>query len=128
MFAKFILLPALAIRTLYATFGSVALVLPLGLLLVSKVGLPLLLVMLVLGAPLLILLAVLGLPLILVLAVAFVAVMTLPALVLVMGLVLKLFLFVVLPVWLLVKAIRWVLKPRDGGTATPPPATATGDL
>lgn len=123
MFARLFLLPAIAVRTLFATFGSVALVLPLGLLLLTKVGLPLLLVLLVLGAPLLVLLAVLGLPLILVLAVALVALMALPALVLVMGLVLKLLLFVVLPVWLLVQAVRWVMKPRGGGSATPPPAT-----
>lgn len=126
MFARF-LLPALAIRTIFATFGSLALVLPLGLMLLTKVGLPLLLVLLVLGAPLLILLAVLGLPIILVLAVAFVALMALPAIVLVMGFALKIFLFVVLPVWLLVKAIKWVTRPRDGGSAAPP-ATATGEI
>ena len=136
-FTRFFLAPALAIRTFFATLGAIALVLPLGLTLLKTVGLPLLLVMLVLGAPLILLLAVLGLPIILVLGVALVALMALPLVVVVAGLALKIFLFVVLPVWLLVKAVKWVLKPRgDGGggsTAAPasPPGeanTATGDI
>jgi hypothetical protein len=133
-FARFFLAPALAIRTVMATIGAIALVLPLGLALLKAVGLPLLVVMAILGAPLILLLAVLGLPIIIVLAIALVALMALPLLFAVGAIALKIFLFVVLPVWLLVKAVKWVLKPR-GGEAGPPaasppgePNTATGDL
>lgn len=111
-FARFFLAPALAIRTFLATLASIALVLPLGLTLLKGVGLPLLLVMLVLGAPLLLLLAVLGFPIIIVLGIALVALMALPLVVVVGALALKIFLFLVLPVWLLVKAVKWVAKGR----------------
>jgi hypothetical protein len=150
-FTRFIIWPALAIRSFLATIGSLMLVLPLGITLIKAVGVPLLIVMLILGAPLLILLAVLGLPIIIVLAIALVALMALPAIFAVGAIALKIFLFVVLPIWLLVKAIRWVLKPRDGdnrdwtewkskwwrrGSSSeaappeppPPPNTATGDI
>ena len=125
--ARFFLAPALAIRTLLATLGSIALVLPLGLALLKVVGVPLLVVMLVLGAPLLLLLAVLGFPIILVLGIALVALMMLPLLVVVAALALKVLLFVALPVWLLVRAVKWVTKPRDGGSGAPSPGASEGE-
>ena len=131
-FGRLLAAPAVLLKTLFATFGSLFVVLPLGLVLLKSIGLPLLFVMLILGAPLLIILAFLGLPIIIVLAIALVVLMALPAIFAVGAIALKIFLFVVLPVWLLVKAVKWVLKPRDGGTppATyqPPPNTATGDI
>ena len=116
------------LRGLLALLASIAAVLPIALALLKLVGWPLLVVMLVLGLPLLLLLAVLGFPFIVVLAIGAV-VMSLVFAVITFGVIaLKVFLFVVLPAWLLWKLASRAFRRRDGGERvpeTPKGATAT---
>lgn len=120
-FFKALLARGLGLASLVATLGSLTIFFPLAVGFLKIVGLPLLIVLMIVGAPLLILLAVMGLPIIIVFAISAVVLGVLGAVFAFLPVLLKIFVFVVLPIWLLVKAIKWVARPRDGGAPPPPP-------
>ena len=94
--------------------GGLGVLVPIALLL-KAVGLPLLAVLSVVALPLLILLFVIGLPVFLVLLVGGM-IMGLLGMVLTIGVAaIKVVIFVVLPVMLLVKLLRWIFKRGGGG-------------
>lgn len=108
------------LRALLALVASVLVVVPLGLGLLKLFALPLLAVLGILALPLLFVVALLGFPLFLVFAIAGVALGMLAAVVTFGVVALKLFLFVVLPVWLLYRGVRWMVRgprQRDQGPA-----------
>jgi hypothetical protein len=107
------------LRGLLALLASIAAVLPIALALLKFVGWPLLVVMLILGFPLLVVLALLGFPFIAVLGIAGVVMGVLFAVVSIGVVALKIFLFVVLPAWLLWKLVSWAFRRRDGGQRAP---------
>ena len=123
-FFKAVLARGLGLASAIATIGSLAVFFPMAAGFLKVVGLPLLVVLLIVGAPLLLLLAVLGLPIILVMAVAGVVLGLIGAAFALLPVLLKIFIFVVLPIWLLVKAVKWVAKPRGGEPPPPPPPPA----
>ena len=107
-FAKLWVIRLAALRYGFKLFG-LATLLPVAFLL-KFIGLPVLMVLLVLGFPVLMFLFILGLPVFLVLLVGG-GLLAMLALLLPLGLVvLKVFLFVVVPVWLMVKLFRWVFR------------------
>jgi hypothetical protein len=114
----------LLFRVLLATFGSVAVLVPLAMLF-GGMGWPVALVLLALGLPLLAVLALLGFPFFVVFGLTAVM-LTLLGAVLTVGLVaLKIFIFVVLPVLLVVKLFRWIwrsLRGRNGASVHEAPA------
>jgi hypothetical protein len=116
-------------RVLIATFGSAAVLVPLAVLF-GWMGWPVAMVLLALGLPLLVVLAFLGFPFFVVFGLTGVMVALLGA-VLTIGLIaLKVFLFVVLPVVLLVKLARWSwrkMRGRNGAEVheAPAPEVAT---
>jgi Zn-dependent protease with chaperone function len=107
------------LRGLLALLASIAAVLPIALALLKFVGWPVLVVMLVLGLPLLVVLALFGFPLIAVLTIGGVVMSMVFAVVTLGVIALKVFLFVVLPVWLLWKLASWAFRRRDGGERVP---------
>jgi hypothetical protein len=104
---KAILMKFGVLRGLFAVLGSLAAILPIALALLKLVGWPLLLVMAVVGLPLLLVLAVLGFPLIAVLAIGGVVLATVFATITFGIIALKVFLFVVLPVWIAWRVAKW---------------------
>lgn len=108
------LLLRLAALRWFMKLGGFALLVPIAFLL-KMVGLPILAVLSVLGLPILLLLFLFGLPIFLVLIVGTLA-MGLLSLVLTMGLVaVKIGLFVVLPIVLVWRLVRWIFKRGGGG-------------
>ena len=132
---RWLLLRIAAIRWVFK-LGWLGLLIPLAFLLKS-IGLPVLLVLVVLALPILILLFVFGLPIFLVF-VAGSAFMGLVGMVLSLSFaVLKIALFVVLPIWLLFALWSWIRGPKgnggDKGDSTvknppPPPPEAANDF
>lgn len=122
---KAILMKFGMLRGLFAVLGSLAAVLPIAIALIKLLGWPLLVVMFVLGLPLLLLLAIIGFPLIAVLSIAGI-VMGIAFTVISVGIVvLKFFLFVVLPIWVGWKVISWMLgRRRDSGERPAPEGTS----
>lgn len=110
----------LFLRALLTLLGSVLVVIPLGLLMLKFLALPLLAVLALLGFPLLILVALLGFPFFIVFAIAGVALALLAAVVTFGFIALKLFLFVVLPVWLVYRLTRWLVRGRGDSHAANP--------
>ncbi len=102
---------------LLKTFGGLAVLVPLALLL-KTVGLPIIAILGVLAAPVLLVLFVLGLPIFLVLLVGGGLLAFVFALVSIGLVVLKLLIFVVLPIVLVWKLIRWIFRRGDGGNGT----------
>jgi hypothetical protein len=113
---KAILMKFGMLRGLIAVLGSLAAILPIALALIKFLGWPLLVALFVLGLPLLLVLAIIGFPFIAVLSIVGI-VMAVAFAVISIGIVLlKFFLFVVLPVWVGWKAISWMLgRRRDTG-------------
>lgn len=111
------------VRAVLALLASVAVVLPLGLALLKFLALPLLVVMGLLGLPLLVVIALLGFPLFIVFAIAGVVLALLGAVVSFGFVALKIFLFVVLPLWLLWRFMRFAFGGRRAGAT----ATAGGE-
>ena len=106
---KAILIKLGMLRGLLAVLGSLAAVLPIALALIKFLGWPILIVLFVLALPLLLILAIIGFPLIAVLSIAGI-VMGLAFAVISVGIVLlKFFLFVVLPIWIGWKVVSWML-------------------
>ena len=103
------------LRGLLALLASIAAALPIALALLKLVGWPVLVVMLVLGLPLLLVLAVLGFPFVVVLGIAVVAMSVVFAVITLGVIALKVFLFVVLPAWLLWRLASWAFGRRGGG-------------
>jgi hypothetical protein len=113
------------LRWLIAVLGSLAALLPIAVALIKLVGWPVLLVMVVLGLPLLLVLALFGFPLITVLGIAGV-VMGMVFAVIKMGIIaFKVFLFVVLPLWLAWKVASWA-RGKRGGDERRSPETPEG--
>jgi hypothetical protein len=107
-----------AIRWLFK-LGGLALLLPIAALL-KVIGVPLLAVLSIVGIPIMILLFLFGLPLFLVFA-AGAAIVGVFAVALMIGLAaLKVFIFVVLPIVLVVKLVKWVMRSGRGRDDTPP--------
>jgi hypothetical protein len=101
-----------AIRWLFK-LGGLALLLPIAAIL-KVVGVPLLAVLSIVGVPLMILLFLFGLPVILVIG-AGVAIMGVFAMVLMLGLfALKIFIFVVLPIIVIAKVVKWIFRSCRG--------------
>ena len=121
---KAVLLKLGVFRGLIAVLGSLAAVLPIALALIKLVGWPLFLVLLVLGLPLLFVLALIGFPFIAVLGIAGVVLGTVYAVISVGIVVLKFFLFVVLPIWVAWKVAKWAF--RRWGEEERPPEGPTG--
>lgn len=107
-----LLLKLTALRALLALLGSILVVIPLGLGLLKVVALPLLGVLALIGLPLLIVIALLGFPFFIVFAIVGVALALLAAVVTFGFVALKLFLLVVLPLWLVYRLVRWMRRPR----------------
>ena len=113
------------VRWLFKVLGSLAVFVPLALLL-KTIGLPLLMVLAVLALPVLFVLFLFGLPIFLVLAVGGLAMGALFA-VLAFGLLaLKIAVFVVLPIWLVWKLARWAFRGRHGQTRNTPSTPTEG--
>ena len=94
-------------RVLLTLLGSVLVVLPVGLLLIKFLAIPLLAVLAIVGLPLLFVVALLGFPFFIVFAIGGVALALLAAVVTFGFVALKIFLFVVLPIWILLRVMRW---------------------
>jgi hypothetical protein len=108
-----------AIRWLFK-LGGLALLLPIAAIL-KVIGVPLLAVLSIVGVPVMILLFLFGLPVFLVVG-AGVAIMGVFAVALMLGLfALKIFIFVVLPIMLIAKIVKWVFRKRGD---EPPPTPA----
>ena len=122
---KAILLKFGALRGLLAVLGSLAAVLPIALAIIKFFGWPLMVVMAVVGLPLLLVLAIVGLPFIAVFTIGGVVLATVAAVVMFGLVALKVFLFVVLPVWLAWRVAKWAFgwgkdhrrRPEAPGTA-----------
>lgn len=107
------------VRALLALLASVLVVIPAALGLLKVVAVPLVALLALVGLPLLVVIALLGFPLFIVLAITGV-VLALLAAVVTFGLIaLKIFLFVVLPLWLAYRFVRWMLR---GARTTGAPA------
>lgn len=107
------------LRALLTLVASVLVVVPLGLGLLKLLALPLLAVLGILALPLLFVVALVGFPMFIVFAIAGVALAMLAAVATFGVVALKLFLFVVLPVWLLYRGVRWMVRGarhREQGT------------
>jgi Zn-dependent protease with chaperone function len=117
---KAILTKLAVLRGLIAVLGSLAALLPIAIALIKLIGVPLLVVMLVLGLPLLLVLALFGFPFIAVLTIAGVVMSVVFAVIKVGIIALKLFLFVVLPLWLAWKVASWAFRRRDDGERRAP--------
>jgi hypothetical protein len=117
------LLMRLAALRWFLKLGGLGLLVPIAFLL-KVIGLPIFAVLSILALPVLLLLFVFGLPIFLVLIAGGMA-MGLLAMVLTIGVAaVKVGLFVVLPIVLIVKLVRWIFKRRGGGSATDtPPAS-----
>ena len=113
------------LRVLLTTLGSVLVVLPLGLAMLKFLALPLVAVLAIIGLPLLFVIALLGFPFFIVFAIGGVALALLAAVVSFGFIALKLFLFVVLPIWIMVRAIRWLVGSGQGGKSTPATSDAS---
>ncbi len=125
---KAILLKFGALRGLLAVLGSLAAVLPIALAIIKFFGWPLMIVLLVVGFPLLLFLAVLGLPFIAVFTISGVVLATVAAVVMFGLIALKVFLFVVLPVWFAWRVALWACgwgKDVRRGPETPGAAAAS---
>jgi hypothetical protein len=116
---KTILMKFGVLRGIFAVLGSLAAVLPIALALLKLVGWPLVLVMLVLGLPLLLVLALLGFPFIAVLAIGGVVLATVFATITFGIIAIKIFLFVVLPVWIAWRVAKWAFGWGRGGRKSP---------
>lgn len=116
---KSLLVKFALVRWLLGLFGSLGVLLPLAMLLL-KFGWPLLLVLGVLGLPIMIFLFVLGLPVILVLVFGGLLIGAVAMLVPFALVALKIFLFVVLPIWAMWKVAGWVFGWGRGHRPTPP--------
>jgi hypothetical protein len=110
-----LLVKVVALRALLTLIGSVLVAVPAGLLILKVVALPLLAVLAIVGLPLLFAIALLGFPFFLVFAIGGVALAVLAGVVMFGLVALKLFLFVVLPVWIVFRLARWIA--RGGRTA-----------
>ena len=123
---KAVLMKFGVLRGLLAVLGSLAAVLPIALALLKFVGWPLLVVMLILGLPLLLALALLGFPFLVVFAIAGVVLATVAATITFGAIALKIFLFVVLPVWVAWRVAKWAFGWGRGDRRAPEaPNTAT---
>jgi hypothetical protein len=113
---KAILIKFGMLRGLIAVLGSLAAVLPIAIALIKFLGWPIVIALFVLALPLLLVLAIIGFPLIAILSIAGI-VMGIAFAVISVGLVLlKFFLFVVLPIWIGWKVVTWMLgRRRDSG-------------
>ena len=111
---KALLLKLGVLRGLIAVLGSLAAILPIALAAIKLLGWPLLVVLFVLALPLLLVLAVVGFPLVAILAIAG-TVMGLAFAAITFGiLVVKLLLFVVLPIWIAWRVAKWAFGWRNG--------------
>lgn len=113
-----------AIRWLFK-LGGLALLLPIAAIL-KVIGVPLMIVLSIVALPVMILLFLFGLPIFLVLAVGGI-IMALFSFVLMIGVAaLKIFIFVVLPIWALAWIVRnvWGWTFGRGSDESPPPATS----
>ena len=106
---------------LLKTIGGLGVLVPLALLL-KVIGLPVLMVIGVLAAPVLFVLFVLGLPIFLVLVVGGGLLAFLFMLLSIGLVVLKVALFVVLPIVLIWKLVRWMFRGREDGNGTVKPS------
>ena len=100
-------------RLLLTLLGSVLVVVPLGLAMLKFLALPLLAVLALVGLPLLFVVALLGFPFFVVFAIAGVALALLAGVAVFGVIALKLFLFVVVPVWLVYRFARWMVRGRS---------------
>lgn len=123
---RWLVLRLAAIRWLFK-LGGLAFLIPIVMLL-KAIGLPLLAVLSIVAIPLLFLLFLFGLPIFLVLM-AGGAIMGILSLVVTLGIAaLKIGIFIVLPIWLIVKLFSWVFRRGGNGgtsgeTTSPPPAS-----
>jgi hypothetical protein len=122
---KAILMKFGMLRGLFAVLGSLAAILPIAIALIKFLGWPFFVVMFVLGLPLLLILAMIGFPLIAVLGIAGIVMAIAFAVISIGIVVLKFFLFVVLPIWVGWKVISWMLgRRRDSGERPAPEAAS----
>lgn len=120
-----LLVKVVALRALLTLLGSVLVAVPAGLLLLKVVALPLLAVLAIVGLPLLFVIALLGFPFFIVFAIGGVALAVLAG-VAVFGIIaLKLFLFVVLPVWIVFRLARWIARGGRSDVHAPAASDAT---
>jgi hypothetical protein len=124
---KAILMKFGVLRGLFAVLGSLAAVLPIALALIKLVGWPLVIVMFILGLPLLLVLAMLGFPLIAVLGIAGTVLGVVFAVITFGIIALKVFLFVVLPVWIAWRVAKWGFG-WGGGDRRPREATRGAEV
>jgi len=121
---RWLVLRLAALRWIFK-LGGLGFLIPIALLL-KTIGLPVLMVLAVLALPILLLLFLFGLPIFLVLL-AGGAIMGLVGMVLTIGIVaLKIGIFIVLPIWLCVKVVKWIscgFKKRRGDSDTGPSMT-----
>lgn len=114
-----LLVKVVALRALLTLLGSVLVAVPAGLLLLKVVALPLLAVLAIVGLPLLFVIALLGFPFFIVFAIGGLALAVLAGVAMFGIIALKLFLFVVLPVWIVFRLARWIARGgRPGSSAT----------
>jgi hypothetical protein len=117
---KAILIKLGVARWLIAVLGALVAVLPVVLALIKLLGWPLLIVLFVVGLPLLLVLALIGFPIVAVITITG-AVMGLVFALIKVGIVLlKFFLFVVLPVYLAWKVASWAFRRRGGDEGRAP--------
>lgn len=121
---RWLVLRLAAVNWLLKTLGGFAILVPIAFVL-KMVGLPLLAVLCALALPVLFILFIFGLPIFLVLIVGSM-VMGLVGMVLTIGVVaIKIGLFVVLPIWLVVKLFSWMFRKRGPDAPPSPPPAAS---
>ena len=115
-FIKVLMVKWVMFRYLFGTLGGLLALAPIAWLL-KVIGIPLLIVLLIIGLPLIILLAAIGLPIAAVLAIGAMILALLGMMLSVGVVVVKIAIFVVLPILLVWTIFRWVMqsgKPRGG--------------
>jgi hypothetical protein len=117
---KAILIKLGVARWLIAVLGSLLAVLPIVLALIKFLGWPLLVVLFIVGLPLLLVLALIGFPIVAVVAITGIVMGIAFAVIKVGILLLKLFLFVVLPAYVAWKVLSWAFRRRGGDEGRAP--------
>lgn len=125
-FAKLWIIRLAALRYGFRVLGLMT-ILPIALLL-KTIGLPLLIVLAIVGFPMLLFLFLLGLPVFLVLIVG-AALMAMLAMLLPLGLLaLKIFLLVVVPIWIVLRVGRWIGRKAGGKGSDDSPPVSDGPI
>lgn len=122
MALRALILKVAVLRFLFGGFGSLAILLPLALVL-KTVGLPILGILAVLALPIFLVLAVVGLPILIILLIGGGLLALMLPLLMFGGMILKFVVFVVLPIWVVWKAVSWMVRKAFGKGDGPSSAT-----